>query len=71
MDERKSTVERSEHDDERGGVEAVATHEHKLQIARILYRMIVGRFPGRLVMLCDQEQTLARSDRSETMPPLF
>ena len=65
-----SAVERSEHDDERGGIEAVATHEHKLQIARNLYRMIVGKFPSRFVMLCDQEQTLARSDRPETLPPL-
>ena len=65
-----SAVEPSEHDDERYGVEAVATHEHKLQIARILYRMMVGKFPGRLVTLCDQEQTLARSDRPETLPRL-
>ena len=64
-----STVERSEHNDERGD-EPVMTHEHKLQIARILYRMLVGKFPGRLVMLCDQEQTVARSDRPETLPPL-
>jgi hypothetical protein len=64
-----SGVERSEHDDERGD-EPVLTHEHKLQIARILYRMMVGKFAGRFVMLCDEEQTLARSDRPETLPPL-
>jgi len=65
----KSTVERSEHDDERG-YEPVLTHEHKLQIARMLYRMVVGKYPNRFVAFCDQEQVLARSDRPETLPPL-
>ncbi len=46
------------------------THEHKLQIARILYRMIVGKYPGRFVILSDQERLLARSDHPEMMPPL-
>ena len=46
------------------------THEHKLLIARILYRMIVGKFPSRFVMLSDQERVLARSDHPEMMPPL-
>ncbi len=46
------------------------TYEVKLQIARILYRMMVGKYPDRLVTLCDQKRVLARSDRPETMPPL-
>ena len=58
-------------DDESNTIERVVTHEHKLQIARVLYRMIVGKYPGRLVALRDNEQVLARSDRPEMMPPLF
>jgi hypothetical protein len=53
-----------------GDFEPVFAHEVKLQIARILYRAIVGQFPDRLVMLYDQEHMLASSDRPETMPPL-
>ena len=71
MKEGKSIVEHHEHDNDEGRrVEAIITHERKLQIARILYRMMIGKFPGRLIILCDQEQLLARSDRPETMPPL-
>jgi len=66
--EAKSIVERNEHDD--ADVEPVMTHEHKLLIARVLYRMIVGKFPSRFVMLSDQERVLARSDHPEMMPPL-
>jgi hypothetical protein len=69
VNEAKSIVERNEHDHE-SGVEPVMTHEHKLQIARILYRMIVGKYPGRFVMLRDQDRLLARSDHPEMMPPL-
>lgn len=60
----------SDVDNESGAVERAVTREHKLQIARILYRMIVGKYPGRLVTLRDKEQVLARSDRPEMMPPL-
>ncbi len=70
MNEAKSIVARCEHYDEGGGVELVMTHEHKLQIARILYRMMVGKFPSQFVMLSDQGQVLASSDRPEMMPPL-
>jgi integration host factor subunit beta len=70
VSEIKPTVA-SDVDNECSAVEPVMTHEQKLQIARILYRMMVGKYPGRFVALRDNEQVLARSDRPEMMPPLF
>jgi hypothetical protein len=58
-------------DNEGLGLESALTQEVKLQIACMLYRAIVGQYPDRLVMLCDRERMLARSDRPETMPLLF
>jgi len=63
LDEAASATERNMSDES-------VTYEVKLQIARILYRMMVGKYPDRLVTLCDQKRVLARSDRPETMPPL-
>jgi hypothetical protein len=68
--EDQSGVERCREPNESAYLEPVITHEVKLQIARALYRMMVGKYPDRLITLCDQELQLARSDRPETMPPL-
>jgi hypothetical protein len=63
-----NSIDCGEHDDGGSGVETVLTHDYKLQVARDLYRMIVARCPSRFVVLCDQGQVLAKSDRPELMP---
>jgi hypothetical protein len=47
--------------------EIIDRHEN-LTVARAIYRGRVSQYPGRLVMLCDRAQVLARSDWPETMP---
>jgi hypothetical protein len=59
---------RARDDNEGASVEPVITCENELQIARALYRMLVSKYPDRLVMLCDnQKRVLARSDQPETV----
>ena len=45
----------------------VASHDN-LTKARALYRVTIGRYPGRVVLLCDRSRILARSDRLDAMP---
>jgi len=53
---------------ERAGIEMELARDDRLDEARLLYRLMCGQYPGRLVMLCNKAQILARSDRAETMP---
>jgi hypothetical protein len=48
---------------EGGGVESVLDSDDRLDAARALYRRVVIKYPGRLVMLCDRARVLVRSDR--------
>jgi hypothetical protein len=48
------------------GIEAVLDRHADLKTARSIYRKCVEKYPGRLIMLCDGAQVLARSDRPET-----
>jgi hypothetical protein len=50
------------------GIEAVLDRHADLKTALSIYRDRVAQYPGRLIMLCDGAQVLARSDRPETMP---
>ena len=52
---------------EGAGIEEILDRHADLKVARSIYRASVEKFPGRLVMLCDGAQVLARSDRPETM----
>jgi hypothetical protein len=53
---------------EGAGIEEILDRHANLKVARSIYRTRVDQYPGRLVMLCDRAQVLARSDRPETMP---
>ncbi len=67
---KKYTVALSRARDEGASFKPVIADD-KLQVARILYRIMVHQYPDRLVMLCDDQARMqARSDRPETMPPL-
>ena len=50
------------------GVESVVASHDNLTKARALYRVTIGRYPGRVVLLCDRSRILARSDRLDAMP---
>jgi hypothetical protein len=52
---------------EGAGMEEILDRHADLKVARSIYRASAEKFPGRLVMLCDGAQMLARSDRPETM----
>jgi hypothetical protein len=45
------------------GIEAVLDRHADLKTALSIYRARVAQHPGRLIMLCDHVQVLARSDR--------
>jgi hypothetical protein len=45
------------------GIEQVLGRHGDIQAARSIYRISVEQYPGRLIMLCDGAQVLARSDR--------
>jgi hypothetical protein len=49
-------------------IEEILDRHADLKVSRSIYRASVEKFPGRLIMLCDGAQVLARSDRPETMP---
>jgi hypothetical protein len=53
---------------EGAGIEEILDRHADLKVSRSIYRASVEKFPGRLIMLCDGAQVLARSDRPETMP---
>jgi hypothetical protein len=64
----KYSVELFKEGGERAGQEEIIDRHDNLTVARATYRGRVSQNPGRLVMLCDRAQILARSDRPETMP---
>jgi hypothetical protein len=47
------------------GIEAILDRHADLKTALSIYRDRVARYSGRLIMLCDGAQVLARSDRPE------
>ena len=49
------------------GIVAVVDSDDRLDMARSLYWHAVMN-PNRLVMLCDRDRVIARSDQPETMP---
>jgi hypothetical protein len=49
---------------ESAGVERELAREPRLEVARSKYIESLGRYPSRLVMLCDRAMVLARSDLS-------
>ena len=54
---------------EGAGIEKVLDQYLNLTIARAVFKAKIKEYPGRLIMLCDQDgQVLARSDRPETIP---
>jgi hypothetical protein len=50
------------------GIEGVITSDDDLTAARNLYRHAAVANPGRVVLLCEGECILARSDRADTTP---
>jgi uncharacterized protein with GYD domain len=48
---------------EGSGIESVRDSDDRLDAARALYRRMVMKYPGRLVMLCDRARVVVRSDR--------
>jgi hypothetical protein len=50
------------------GIAAVVDSDDRLDVARSLYWHTVMNHPNRLVMLCDRNRVIARSDQPETMP---
>jgi hypothetical protein len=64
----KYSIELFREGGEDAGIEAVAARDDRLDVARVLFKMVVEQYPGRLIMLCDRARVLARSDRPETMP---
>jgi len=54
---------------EGAGIEQVLDQYLNLTIARAVFQAKIKEYPGRLIMLCDQDaKVLARSDRPETIP---
>ncbi len=54
---------------EGAGIEQVLDQYLNLTIARAVFKAKIKEYPGRLIMLCDQDaKVLARSDRPETIP---
>jgi hypothetical protein len=50
------------------GIEEVLERHANLKAALSIYRARVEQYPGRLIMLCDGAQVLARSDRPDAKP---
>jgi hypothetical protein len=48
------------------GIEEILDRHADLKTALSTYRDRIEQYPGRLIMLCDGAQVLARSDRPET-----
>ena len=46
-------------------IEEILDRHADVKVARSIYRARVEQNPGRLIMLCDGTQVLARSDRPE------
>jgi hypothetical protein len=67
-DSAKYSIELFKPGGEGAGIEEILDRHTDLKVARSIYRAGVEKFPGRLIMLCDGAQVLARSDRPETMP---
>ncbi len=54
---------------EGAGIEQVLDQYLNLTIARSVFKAKIKEYPGRLIMLCDQDaKVLARSDRPEMIP---
>ena len=53
---------------EGAGIEEILNRHADLKTARSIYRKCVEKYPGRLVMLCDEAQIIARSDRPDAKP---
>jgi hypothetical protein len=53
-----------------GGVARVFDSGDRLDIALAIYQSACLKHPDKLVMLCDQEQVLARSDRAGNIASL-
>jgi hypothetical protein len=64
----KYTIELFRSGGEGAGVDQILMGHDDLTIARKLYKQMVRKYRGRLVMLCDRARILARSDRPDTMP---
>ncbi len=47
------------------GIEQVLGRRADVRGARAIYQISVNQYPGRLIMLCDGAQVLARSDRPD------
>jgi hypothetical protein len=47
------------------GIEQVLGRHIDIQAARSMYRTSIEQYPGRLLMLCDGNRVLARSDRPD------
>ena len=50
------------------GIEEILDRHADLKTAQSIYRKCVEKYPGRLVMLCDGAQIIARSDRPDAKP---
>jgi hypothetical protein len=48
------------------GIQEILDRHADLKAAQSIYRDRVAQYPGRLIMLCDHAQVLARSDRPES-----
>jgi len=49
-------------------IEEILDRHADLKTAQSIYRKCVEKYPGRLVMLCDGAQIIARSDRPDAKP---
>jgi hypothetical protein len=67
--EGKYSIELFREGGEGAGVDQVLARYENLTIARAFFKATIKERPDRLIMLCDRARVLARSDRSETMPP--
>ena len=50
------------------GIEEILDRHADLKTAQSIYRKCVEKYPGRLIMLCDGAQIIARSDRPDAKP---
>lgn len=64
----KYSIELFREGGEGAGVCQVLDEYLNLTIAREVFKAKIKEYPGRLIMLCDHAQVLARSDRPETIP---
>ena len=68
MAEEKCTIELCPPGGGRAGVEGIIASDDDLTTARKLYRAAAEANPGRMVILCQGREILARSDRPDDMP---